>query len=167
MLLDYYCTDRAVVTLKDEESIQFVNTTTTTKADIINVGFRCYGITAVHDRIYVGGANGIIKTIDTNGTILKTIQLRVGAIYFISYDDDQKQFFVRGHNKLQCIKLDGTLAYSKDVPDTAGVTRDKQGNIYYGGINNSNIQRISPDGENCKEMLKKRQWYKSTLWNVF
>lgn len=75
-------TDIAVVTLPVEKSIQFINTTTMTKSNKVNVGFTCFGITAGRDRIYVGGANGIIKTLNTNGTILKTIQPRYGVIYF-------------------------------------------------------------------------------------
>ncbi|XP_063448429.1 uncharacterized protein LOC134727961 [Mytilus trossulus] len=148
-------TDRAVVTLPDNESIQFINTTKMTKDNKVNVGFRCYGITAGHDRIYVGGMNGTIKTLGTNGKILTTIKQGSGDLFFMLYDFSHKQFFVRSPNKLQCIKLDGTLVYSKDVSGTAGVTRDRQGNIYYGNNENSNIQRMSFEGEHCEEMMNK------------
>ncbi|VDI38426.1 Hypothetical predicted protein [Mytilus galloprovincialis] len=147
-------TERAVVTLPDEESIQFINTANMTKDDKVKVSFTCYGITVGRDRIYVGGKDGTIKVLDTNGTILKLIKQGSGDITFLVYDDCHEQFFGRSHNKLQCFKLDGTLVYSKDVSGTAGVTRDRQGNIYYGGYYTSNIQRMSPDGENCEEMLK-------------
>ncbi|XP_063397048.1 E3 ubiquitin-protein ligase TRIM71-like [Mytilus trossulus] len=148
-------TDRASVTLPHEDSIQFINTTKMTKDGKVDVGFICYGITAQRERVYVGGMNGTIKTLDTNGNILKTIKLGSGNIDFLAYDDSQEQFFVRGHNKLQCIKLDGTLVYSKDVSGTAGVMRDRQGNIYYGGNLANNIERMSSDGENSEEMLNK------------
>ncbi|XP_071178457.1 E3 ubiquitin-protein ligase TRIM71-like [Mytilus edulis] len=147
--------DRAVVTLPFEESIQFINTANMTKDDKVKVSFTCYSITAGRDRIYVGGNDGTIKVLDTNGTILKLIKQGSGDIYFLLYDDCHEQFFVRSYNKLQCFKLDGTLVYSKDVSGTAGVTLDRKGNIYYGGYNTSNIQRMSSDGENCEEMLKK------------
>ncbi|CAG2235971.1 unnamed protein product [Mytilus edulis] len=147
-------TDRAVVTLPGEDSIQFINTANMTKDDKVKVSFTCYGITAGRDRIYVGGTDGTIKVLDTNGTILKLIKQGSGNINFLVYDDCHEQFFVRSHNKLQCFRLDGTLVYSKDVSGLAGVTRDRQGNIYYGGYHTSNIQRMSLDGENCEEMLK-------------
>ncbi|VDI49608.1 Hypothetical predicted protein [Mytilus galloprovincialis] len=147
-------TERAVVTLPAEESIQFINTANMTKDDKVKVGFTCFSITAGRDRIYVGGMNGTIKVLDINGTFLHIIKQGSGVIFFLVYDDCHAQFFVRSPNKLQCFKLDGTLVYSKDVSGTAGVTRDRQGNIYCGGYRTSNIQRMSSDGENCEEMLK-------------
>ncbi|XP_052075078.1 uncharacterized protein LOC127712600 [Mytilus californianus] len=148
-------TDRAVFTLPDEKSIQFINTTKMSKCDKVKVGFKCYGITAGCERIYVGGEDGIIKTLDSHGKILKTITLGSDYIYFMSYDDIHEQFIVRCANKLLCVKLDGTLVYSKDVSGTAGITRDRQGNIYYGGNYNNNVQRMSSDWENCEEMINK------------
>ncbi|XP_063419190.1 uncharacterized protein LOC134702011 [Mytilus trossulus] len=148
-------TDRAVITLPSERSIQFINTTKMTKDNTVNVGFTCYGITAGRDRIYVGGTGGTIKTLDPNGTILKTIQQGSNNIFFIAYDDIHDHLIVRCHDKLLCIKVDGTQVYSKDVSGLAGVTRDRRGNIYYGCYYANNIQRISSDGENCEEMLNK------------
>ena len=49
------CTDKAVVTLPDERSIQFINTTSNTKDNKINIGEDCTGVTAVNDKIYIGG----------------------------------------------------------------------------------------------------------------
>jgi hypothetical protein len=46
---------KAVVTLPDEESIQFINTTNKTKDQKIKIRERCYGVTAVKDKIYIGG----------------------------------------------------------------------------------------------------------------
>ncbi|XP_063448458.1 uncharacterized protein LOC134727989 [Mytilus trossulus] len=148
-------TNRAVITLHKEGSIQFINTTTMTKDNKVKVGFACYGITAGRDRIYVCGESGTIKTLDTNGTILKTTQHGFNCIYFIAYNDLQDQLIVRCVGKLLCIKLDGTLVYSKDVSGIVGLTLDRQKNIYFGGFTTSNIQRMSSDGENCEEMLNK------------
>jgi hypothetical protein len=39
------CTDKAVVTLPWEGSIQFINTTTNTKDNKIKIGERCTGVT--------------------------------------------------------------------------------------------------------------------------
>jgi predicted DNA binding CopG/RHH family protein len=49
------CTDKAVVTLPGENSIQFINTTNNTKYNKINIGVECRGVTAVKDKIYIGG----------------------------------------------------------------------------------------------------------------
>ncbi|CAG2186173.1 unnamed protein product [Mytilus edulis] len=87
-------TDRTSVTLPDEKSIQFINTTKMTKDGKVDVGFKSYGITAQRERVYVGGMNGTIKTLDTNGNILKTIKQGSGNIYFLVYDDSQEQFLL-------------------------------------------------------------------------
>ncbi|XP_063448463.1 uncharacterized protein LOC134727994 [Mytilus trossulus] len=148
-------TDRAVVTLPIEGSIQFIKTTTMTKDNKVDVGFTCYGITAGRDRIYVGGEGGTIKILDYNGKTLKTIQLGVDSICFMVYNDLQDHLIVRCVGKLLCIKVDGTLVYSKDVSGVAGLTLDRQKNIYIGGFYTSNIQRMSSDGENCEDMMNK------------
>ncbi|VDI38424.1 Hypothetical predicted protein [Mytilus galloprovincialis] len=67
--------------------------------------------------------------------------------YFLLYDDIHEQFIVRCDNKLSCVKLDGTLVFSMDVSGRAGVTFDRQGDIYFGNYHTKNIQRISPDGK--------------------
>ncbi|XP_063448469.1 uncharacterized protein LOC134727999 [Mytilus trossulus] len=148
-------TDRAVITIPSEGSIQFINTTTMTKSVKVNMGFRCIGITAGRDRIYVGGKGGTIKALDTNGKILKTIRQISKDIYIMVYNDLQDHLIVRCVGKLLCVKLDGTLVYSKDVSGTGGVTLDRQKNIYVVGFYTSIIQRMSSDGENCEEMLNK------------
>ncbi|XP_063448482.1 E3 ubiquitin-protein ligase TRIM71-like [Mytilus trossulus] len=148
-------TDRAVITLPNEGSIQFINTTTMTKSDKVNMGFTCYGITAGRDRIYVGGQGGTIKTLDTNGTILTTIRQGSDEIFFMVYNDLQDQLIVRCVGKLLCIKVDGTLVYSKEVSGIAEVTLDRQRNIYVGGYETNNIQKMSSDGRICEEMLNK------------
>ncbi|XP_063448488.1 E3 ubiquitin-protein ligase TRIM45-like [Mytilus trossulus] len=148
-------TDRAVITLPIAKSIQFINTTTMTKDNKVKVGFICVCITAGRDRIYVGGDYGTIKTLDTNGIILKTIQQGFDNILFIAYDDIHDHLIARCHGKLLCIKVDGTLVYSKDVSGVAGLTLDRQRNIYFGGFNTNIIQRMSTDGDNCEEMLNK------------
>ncbi|XP_063448477.1 uncharacterized protein LOC134728007 [Mytilus trossulus] len=148
-------TNKAVITLPYEKSIQFINTTTMTKDNKVNMGFECSGITAGRDRIYVGGTGGTLKTLDTNGIILKTFQQGSDCIYFIAYDDIHDHLIVRCVGKLLCIKVDGTLVYRKDVSRIAGLTLDRQRNIYFGGFSTHNIQRISSDGDNCEEMLNK------------
>jgi hypothetical protein len=54
------CTDKAVVTLPGENSIQFINTTNNTKDNKIKIEEWCGGVTAVKDKIYIGGDNKVI-----------------------------------------------------------------------------------------------------------
>jgi hypothetical protein len=55
-----YITEKAVVTLPDERCIQFINTTKNKKDNKINIGEWCGGVTAVKDKIYIGGFNQVI-----------------------------------------------------------------------------------------------------------
>jgi hypothetical protein len=66
------CTDKAVVVLLGEESIQFINTTNNTKDNKINIGGSCWGVTAVKDKIYIGGHNKVI-ILNTEGTRIREI----------------------------------------------------------------------------------------------
>ncbi|VDI11775.1 Hypothetical predicted protein [Mytilus galloprovincialis] len=150
--------DRAVVTLPKEKSIQFINTNQMKKEDKVNVGFVCLAVTAGRDRIYVGctcGTKGSIKTLDTTGTILQSINHGDTGIHFLLYDDIHEQFIVRCENKLSCGKLDGTIVFSKDAYGIGGLTFDRQGNFYFGCKKSNTIKKMSPDGENCAEMLNK------------
>ena len=48
------CTDKAVVTLPSEKSLQFINITNNTRDKKIKIGERCYGVTAVKNKILIG-----------------------------------------------------------------------------------------------------------------
>ncbi|CAC5369290.1 unnamed protein product [Mytilus coruscus] len=148
-------TQRAVVNLPTELSIQFINTTNMTKGDKIKVGFVCYEITSNCDILYVGGQSGIIKIFDINGKIKKTIKQGAQYIYQMLYDDVQKQLIAQCPNTILCVKVDGTLVYSKDAPGVTGVTFDQDCNIYFDYFNNSKIQRMSSDAKTCEEMINR------------
>jgi DNA-binding beta-propeller fold protein YncE len=61
------CTDKAVVTLPDENTIQFINTTNNTKEKKVQIGEECNSVTAIKDKIYLGGYNKVI-ILDINGS---------------------------------------------------------------------------------------------------
>jgi hypothetical protein len=76
------CTDKAVVTLPGERSIQFINTTNNTKDNKINIGEECYGVTAVKDKIYIGGDNKVI-ILNIDGSFVRKTPRCTGQRYFI------------------------------------------------------------------------------------
>jgi hypothetical protein len=61
------CTDKAVVGLPGENSIQFINTTNNTKDKKVQIGDTCHGVTAIKDNIYLGGYYKVI-ILDINGS---------------------------------------------------------------------------------------------------
>jgi hypothetical protein len=67
-----YTTDKAVVTLPGEHSIQFINTPNNAKDNKINIGEWCEGVTAVKDKIYIGGFNKVL-ILNTDGSRVREI----------------------------------------------------------------------------------------------
>jgi hypothetical protein len=58
-----------------EGTIQFVNTTNYTKDNKIIIGEFCHGVTAVKDKIYIGGINKVI-ILNIDGTLVREITIR-------------------------------------------------------------------------------------------
>ncbi|CAC5369291.1 unnamed protein product [Mytilus coruscus] len=109
-------TDRAVVTLPEENSIEFINTLNMTKGGKVEV-----------------------EDLDVLVSLLDVTEFTHEQLIAVCSDE------------LLCVKLDGTLVYSKDGERLAG----RRGKIYFNGYITSNIQRMSPDGKNCEEIINK------------
>jgi hypothetical protein len=138
------CTDKAVVGLLRETSIQFINTTNNTKDNKINIGEECLSVTAGKDRIYIGGDNKVI-ILNTEGTRIREIGTRGGFNYNLLYNERNDQLLLRQREGLCCINLDGHVIYRYDISGVlGGLAVDQQGHVYIGGADD--IHRLSPDG---------------------
>ena len=137
------CTDKAVVTLPYERSIQFINTTNNTKDNKINIGEECYGVTAVKDKIYMGGVNKVI-ILNIDGTLVRKITTdRIN--YNLLYNERNDQLLLRQYGEgLCCINLDGHVIYRYNISGHGGLAVDQQGHVYISGADD--IHRLSPDG---------------------
>jgi hypothetical protein len=136
------CTDKAVVGLPWEESIQFINTTNNTKDNKINIGESCYSVTAVKDKIYIGGDDKVI-ILNTEGTRIREIATH-GDNYNLLYNERNDQLLLRQMRGLCCINLDGHVIYRYDISGDRGLAVDQQGHVYISGADD--IHRLSPDG---------------------
>jgi hypothetical protein len=136
------CTDKAVVTLPRENSIQFINTTNNTKDNKINIGEFCWSVTAVKDNIYIGGDNKVI-ILNTEGSFVRKIATN-GFNYNLLYNERNDQLLLRQKEGLCCINLDGHVIYSYDISGDDGLAVDQQGHVYISGADD--IHRLSPDG---------------------
>jgi DNA-binding beta-propeller fold protein YncE len=138
------CTDKAVVTLPLESSIQFINTTNNTKDNKINIGELCWGVTAVKDKIYIGGHNKVI-ILNTEGTRIRKIATHGGYNYNLLYNERNDQLLLRQKEGLCCINLDGHVIYRYNISGyLGGLAVDQQGHVYICGVDD--IHRLSPDG---------------------
>jgi hypothetical protein len=137
------CTDKAVVTLPGEKSIQFINTTNNTKDNKIKIGERCYSVTAVKDKIYIGGVDKVI-ILNTEGSFVREIS-NPGFNNNVLYNERNDQLLLRQNEGLCCINLDGHVIYRYDISGLlGGLAVDQQGHVYIGGAHD--IHRLSPDG---------------------
>jgi hypothetical protein len=140
------CTDKAVVTLPDERSIQFINTTNNTKDNKINIGEGCEGVTAVKDKIYIGGINKVI-ILNIDGSLVRKIATTNNGInYNLLYNERNDQLLLRQYGRLCCINLDGHVIYRYDISGGCGLAVDQQGHVYISGLYSHDIHRLSPDG---------------------
>jgi hypothetical protein len=137
------CTDKAVVTLPRETSIQFINTTNNTKDNKINIGEVCWSVTAVKDNIYIGGYRKVI-ILNTEGSLVRKIPTNFDFNYNVLYNERNDQLLLRQDEGLRCINLDGHVIYRYDISGRYGLAVDQQDHVYIGGADD--IHRLSPDG---------------------
>jgi hypothetical protein len=138
------CTDKAVVGLPRENSIQFINTTSNTKDNKINIGEVCYSVTAGKDKIYIGGHSKVI-ILNTEGSFVRKITTNPGFNNNLLYNERNDQLLLRQDGRrLCCINLDGHVIYRYDISGDIGLAVDQQGYVYICGADD--IHRLSPDG---------------------
>jgi hypothetical protein len=139
------CTDKAVVGLPRERSIQFINTTNNTKDNEINIGEECGGVTAVKDKIYIGGRDKVI-ILNIDGSLVRKIATNGGFNYNLLYNERNDQLLLRQNGGLCCINLDGHVIYRYDISGGDRLAVDQQGHVYICGRYSHDIHRLSPDG---------------------
>ena len=139
------CTDKAVVTLPWEESIQFINTTNNTKDNKIKIGEGCVGVTAVKDKIYIGGGDKVL-ILNTDGSRVRKITTDGGVNYNLLYNERNDQLLLRQRERLCCINLDDHFIYRYNISGYLGLAVDQQGHVYISGRYSDDIHRLSPDG---------------------
>jgi hypothetical protein len=139
------CTDKAVVTLPLETSIQFINTTNNTKDNKINIGEWYNGVTAVKDKIYIGGIDKVL-ILNTDGSRVREITTDGGSNYNLLYNERNDQLLLRQMDRLCCINLDGHVIYRYNISGVGGLAVDQQGHVYINGYDSNDIHRLSPDG---------------------
>jgi hypothetical protein len=138
------CTDKAVVTLPYERSIQFINTTNNTKDKKIYIGDWCYGVTAVKDKIYISVYQKVL-ILDTDGSRVREITTG-GDNNDLLYNERNDLLLLRERDILRCINLDGHGIYRYDISGDRGLAVDQQGHVYISGLHSHDIHRLSPDG---------------------
>lgn len=118
--------DMAVVTLPDENNLQYVNTKTTTKCNKIRTAEACLGVCKNKNNILLG-CLGTIHLLNLEGSYLSQIKTQNKATFCsIGFGENNQQVIYRGN-----LKLTGDIVYIHKVKGEAGLTLDRDGNVYY------------------------------------
>jgi len=139
------CTDKAVVTLADVKSIQFINTTNNTKNKQIKIGERYISVTAAKDKIFIG-RKGRVLILNTDGSRVREVITDDDYNSDLLYNEQNDQLLLRGFGTLRCINLDGHVIYRYDISGHRGLAVDRQGHVFISGYVSNDIHRLSPDG---------------------
>jgi hypothetical protein len=96
-----------------------------------NIGEWCGGVTAVKDKIYIGGDNKVI-ILNIDGSLVRKIAT-TGINYNLLYNERNDQLLLRQGGRLCCINLDGHVIYRYDISGGEGLAVDQQGHVYISG----------------------------------
>jgi outer membrane protein assembly factor BamB len=105
----------------------------------------CRGVTAVKDKIYLGGYNKVL-ILNTDGSRVRKITTDDGDNCNLLYNERNDQLLLRQFRRLCCINLDGHVIYRYDISGILGLAVDQQGHVYISGGGSDDIHRLSPDG---------------------
>ena len=104
----------------------------------------CEGVTAVKDKIYIGGHNKVI-ILNIDGSLVREIATDDYNNNLL-YNERNDQLLLRQYGELCCINLDGHVIYRYDISGHRGLAVDQQGHVYISGLHSHDIHRLSPDG---------------------
>ncbi|CAC5389165.1 unnamed protein product [Mytilus coruscus] len=149
-------TDKAIVTLTFDKSIQFIDTTRMKLCNKMSTREGCYGVFANRKNIYLGG-NGNIFVLNLKGSFLNKITLnKMETIFSVCFNENNQQVICRNWGTLWLVKLNGEIVYQTDVTGQAGLALDRQGNVYYSIVDIHEIRRIKSDGSSSACVMLKR-----------
>ncbi|XP_052059553.1 uncharacterized protein LOC127700192 isoform X2 [Mytilus californianus] len=147
-------TEKAVVTLPFDLSIQYVDIKTMKAGSLFSVPFGCRGVAIVNDRICVGGYSerGNIRILEMNGKRITKMKIpKAGYITNLHPGPDESLYYTDTEYNAVCnISLEGIQRFrytSADLKGPNAVTTDKKGNLYVACEGSNHIQRITPNGE--------------------
>ena len=126
----------------------------------------CFGVTAVKDKIYLGGDNKV-TILDINGSRVREVQTDGGNIFDLFYNERNDQMLLRQNGSVCCIRLDGQVIYRYEISGVEGLAVDRQGHVYISGLQSNDIQRLSPDGSFRDIVLSKRDGIDEPLGITF
>ncbi|CAG2226552.1 unnamed protein product [Mytilus edulis] len=147
-------TEKAVVTLPINNSIQFIDTAKAVLGNKVSTEESCYGVCANRNNIYLGGIEKIF-VLNLQGSFLNKITINnMESIFSLCVNETNQQLICRNSSTLCYVKLTGEIVYQTDVTGAAGLALDRQGNVYYSMKESDEIRRIRKDHSSSDVVLK-------------
>ena len=151
------------VTIYDKHEVVFVNVITNTIINTVDVGHKCFGTDFNMNRLAIraiqSSTSSHLVYFDPKGKLIDRISIPGVNSTNISLRDGTVKCTDWKTNTIYCYALAGQQIWAfKDanvLREPRGIALDKNSNVYVAGRRTNNVVALSPDGNNCREILTK------------
>ena len=149
------------VTIYDKREVVFVNVITNIITNTVYIGHQCCGTDFNLNRLAIraiqDSTSSHIVYLDPTGKLIDRVNITGLNSTHISLRDDTIKCTDWKTNTIYCYTLTGQQMWAfKDenvLRAPIGIALDKNKNVYVAGRETNNVVVLSPDGENCREMV--------------
>ena len=151
------------VTIVDKHEVVFVNVITDSITNTVDVGHECWGtdfnMNHLAIRVIQSSTSNHIVYLDPKGKVIDRVNIPGNTSARISLRGGTIKCTDWKANTIDCYTLTGQQIWTfKDenvLREPRGIALDKTGNVYVAGRETNNVVVLSPDGNNCREILAK------------
>ena len=149
------------VTIYDKREVVFVNVITNIITNTVYIGHQCCGTDFNLNRLAIraiqDSTSSHIVYLDPTGKLIDRVNITGLNSTHISLRDDTIKCTDWKTNTIYCYTLTGQQMWAfKDenvLRAPIGIALDKNRNVYVAGRETNNVVVLSPDGENCREIV--------------
>jgi outer membrane protein assembly factor BamB len=149
------------VTIYDKREVLFVNVITNIITNAVYIGHQCCGTDFNLNRLAIraiqDSTSSHIVYLDPTGKLIERVNIPSANSTHISLRDDTIKCTDWKTNTIYCYTLTGQQMWAfKDenvLRAPIGIALDKNRNVYVAGRETNNVVVLSPDGENCREIV--------------
>ena len=149
------------VTMYDNHEVVFVNVITNTITNTVNIGYLCWGtdfnLNRLAIRVILLPTSSHIVYLDLQGKLIDRVKIPGDNSTHISLRNDTIKCSNWKTNTIYCYTLTGqhiwTVKDEQVLRESRGIALDKNRNVYAAGRSTINGVVLSPDGNNCREIL--------------
>jgi len=151
------------VTIWDKQEVVFVNVITNTIINTVDIGHHCYGTDFNMHSLAIRTSSPSMSHIvylDTKGELIDRVNIPVGnsTRIAISLRDGTTKCTSWKANEIYCHTLTGKHIWvfrnENVLRKPMGIALDKNRNVYVTGYETNNVVVLSPEGQNCRQIVE-------------